>query len=78
MGPFYQQHAHVVHHSRATKWLPQWLGCEPRLIVVSLAFTGAVMAPRTGPPTDSKRSQRVHWRDPFLEPPGPFLEPFFL
>jgi len=21
---------------RATKWLPEWLGCEPRLIVVSL------------------------------------------
>ena len=23
-------------HASATKWLPKWLGCEPRLIVVSL------------------------------------------
>ena len=28
----------------ATKWLPQWLGCEPRLIVVSLAFTPQVIS----------------------------------
>ena len=24
------------HGRAATKWLPKWLGCEPRLIIVSL------------------------------------------
>ena len=32
-------HIHALtntHTQDATKWLPKWLGCEPRLIVVSL------------------------------------------